>query len=40
MKLHRKKVNKYKSSKKFAKNTRKTKSPNVHAMPMRGGYRL
>jgi len=33
-------VNKGHSSRKFRSNSRKTKSPNLRAMPMRGGWRL
>lgn len=38
--LNRKPVNKYKSSRKFAHNTKKTKSANTRTNPMRGGIRL
>lgn len=38
--LHRKKVNKFKSSKKFRKGVGKTKAANLRPSPMRGGYRL
>lgn len=33
-------VNKHKSAKSFARNTRTTKSANVQMGPMRGGWRL
>lgn len=38
--LHRKPVNKYRSSKKFRKGAKKTRAANVSPRPMRGGYRL
>lgn len=37
--LRRKNVNKFRSSKKFRNQSRRTKAPNM-AMPMRGGIRL
>lgn len=38
--LKRKHVNKHSSAKKFRKNVRRTKKPNIVAAPMRGGWRL
>lgn len=37
--LHRKRVNKHKSAKKFKHHVKHTKAANI-AMPMRGGIRL
>lgn len=38
--LHRKGVNKHKSSKSFSHHSNKTKAANVMPNPMRGGIRL
>lgn len=38
--MRRKKVNKYRSAKKFKKHVGKTKSANMRKSPMRGGYRI
>ena len=38
--LSRKRVNKYKSAKRFKKNVSHTKAANMSINPMRGGWRL
>jgi hypothetical protein len=38
--LHRKPVNKYKSSKRFRGHAKRTKAANMQKAPQRGGWRL
>lgn len=38
--VSRRPVNKRSSARRFRKNVRRTKAPNIAQMPMRGGWRL
>jgi hypothetical protein len=38
--VYRKAVSKYKSSKNFKRNVKRTKMPNLRSNPMRGGWRM
>ena len=38
--VKRKSVSKYKSSKMFKRNVKRTKMPNLRSNPMRGGWRM
>jgi hypothetical protein len=38
--VNRKSVSKYKSSRMFKRNVKRTKMPNLRSNPMRGGWRM